>query len=1002
VESDVQLPGATYTFPLSFAQQRLWFHYVLEPDNPAYNIPYLFRLTDRLVPEVLQQAVDLLVERHESLRTSFAVRDGEPVQIVHARRPVRVERIDLSSAEDAENKAAELLAQLARRPYRLEDGLLLRVTVVDLPGGGQLLGLGMHHIISDFTSCGIFMAELAGAYDAITEGREPRLPELPVQYPDYTVWQQEWLGSGAAENRIRASLEDLAGCETLLALPAQRPRPQVRWYRGRVHEWRLDVGTSAALRAIARANQATLFMTTLAVFNVMLARSTGTTDVMVGAIPSGRSFVDLERTIGFFVNAVPVRTRFEPAATFREVLDCTRTASLAALARGDIPFDILTRRLGLAGSLSHNPLVQVAFVLHHVRGLEVTIGGRRVLATEIDNRTAKFDLTMCVFDHVDELQCLLEYDSDLFSETTIRAMADSFSALCAELAAQGADVPYRALAMAGPEAHEPPLRPVVDGDGEARTGVWSRAAEDPSRPAVGDCSYGEVVARADALARVLRAAGVARTTPVAVAADSGADLLVSVLGTLAAGGVVTLLREDARDDDIRALLDDLAQPLVVSSPGRLAALRALGALCVELPRAAETGSGAPPPTPGPGDPVFLEAVDGGFLTVGHEALAAAVHRMEQDLDLRAEDRLLVAGGTGCLDTVVTMLAALNAGGVVLSDPAGEPRPEFIGSGATVFRCPPWWPDPLPGHDAGPLRVVSVDGVAPARLRDATAARTGVTLVEHYRPEGLTLPVARLDRLDPGAGGLPIRLLDDDMRTPPRGVPGRIHVVDPPADGYLDEPARTAERFRPDPRGSSGRVFRTGDFGRIGDEGLEILGSDHVNAPGGARTFPADVRRVLVSHPAVRDATVSVERGPDGAATGFAAVVDAGSPPLVQADELRKFVADVAPRRMRPVRLVVGEAANEPDAAEAPAGSAAKPAGDDLEARIHRVWARLLDRRDFGVTDDFFVIGGHSLLATRLAFELSDELGVNLPVRAAFSSSTIAKMADLVRDKGRTE
>ncbi len=382
--------------PLSFAQQRLWFIHQMEPESPAYNMPFALRLKGALDPALVERSLAEVVRRHETLRTVFPVVDGEPVQVVREEGDVRLPVTDLRALPEGEREDAvrRHAAEEALRPFDLAAGPLLRSSLLHTADEEWVLLFTLHHVVGDGWSMGVLAAEVSELYTALSEGRGPRLPELPVQYADYAVWQRSWLSGGVLEAQLAWWREQLAGAPPLLELPTDRPRGTLRGWEGRSVELALPGETGAALAALSRREGATLFMTLLAAWQLLLARWSGQDDVSVGTPIAGRTRKETEPLIGFFVNTLVLRTHLPRALTFRGLLRRVRETTLGAYQHQDVPFERLVEELAGERSLTHAPLFQVMLALHDDAGAELALGDAVVEAAPVEASTAKFDLRL--------------------------------------------------------------------------------------------------------------------------------------------------------------------------------------------------------------------------------------------------------------------------------------------------------------------------------------------------------------------------------------------------------------------------------------------------------------------------------------------------------------------------------------------------------------------------------------------------------------------------------
>ncbi|MGW2090505.1 condensation domain-containing protein, partial [Streptomyces sp. NPDC001880] len=413
---------------VSYAQQRMWFLHQLEPDSASYNVPAAVLLRGSLDVERLRAALKTVGRRHEVLRTVFAEVDGRPVQVIHAEPLVDFREAEVSGGDGVQAVAERLAAELAARPFDLERGPLTRWALATVGEGEHLLALTMHHIVSDGWSVGVLLREVQAAYVGEV------LPELPVQYADFAVWQREWLASGVLEEQLVHWRTALDGAPPVLELPADFPRPAVPSYRGAHLRTHIDGDTAARLGELARDHGATLFMVLQAVYAALLARRAGQEEVVVGVPVANRSRTETESLIGFFVNTLPVRTRVEAGETFTGLLARVRDTSLEAFAHQDVPFERLVEELAPDRDLARNPIFQAMFALQNAPRTGVAMDGVELTQLAVEDGTAKFDLMMLVDESGSTLDVSLEYATDLFAEGTARAVLDDFVRACRVLA----------------------------------------------------------------------------------------------------------------------------------------------------------------------------------------------------------------------------------------------------------------------------------------------------------------------------------------------------------------------------------------------------------------------------------------------------------------------------------------------------------------------------------------------------------------------------------------
>jgi acyl carrier protein len=417
--------------PLSFAQQRLWVLDQMEPANPLYNIPRGLRMKGRLDVSALQRALHKIVQRHESQRTRFAVRSGNPVQVIAPHGELEMSERDLTgiAAPIREAEALRMAREEAQQRFDLAAGPLVRAQLLKLASEDHILLLTMHHIVSDAWSAGIFLSELSELYAAYRQNQPSPLPELAIQYADYAAWQRGWLQGEVLEEQLKYWRRQLHGAPLLLALPTDRPRPRVRSFQGAYASIPLSAELAGSAKEFSQREGVTLFMTLLAAFQALLSRYSGQEQIVIGTDLANRTTMETERLIGFFINLLALRTDLSGDPTFRDLLQRVRETALGAYAHQDMPFDKLVEELQPERSLSHNPLVQVLFVMQNIPRPRRELPGLELMPFEVPITRSKFDLAVFMVESGKDLTSNWLYSTDVFEETTIRRIAAHFETL---------------------------------------------------------------------------------------------------------------------------------------------------------------------------------------------------------------------------------------------------------------------------------------------------------------------------------------------------------------------------------------------------------------------------------------------------------------------------------------------------------------------------------------------------------------------------------------------
>ncbi len=579
--------------PLSFAQQRLWFVEQLAPGTPAYNVPALVRLDGALDAGALRRSLEEVVRRHEGLRTRFALVDGEPVQAVAPAQPLALAVEEVAG----EDEARRVFADEARRPFDLAGEALFRFRLLRAAPDEHLLLLVVHHVVADGWSLGVLFREIAALYPAFAENRPSPLPEPALQYADFALWQRGWMRGEVLDRQLAFWREKLAGAPTVLELPTDFPRPATQSFRGEVHRFVLPAELAERVHALARREGATPFMALLAAFQALLARYARQDEVVVGSPIAGRTRVEVEGTIGNFVNALPLRADLSDDPSFRALLGRVREATLGAYHHQDVPLERVVEELRLTRDLARNPLFQAVFVLQNAPMERADLPGVSLRLELGDTGTAKFDLTLTLEETPDGLRGRLEYATDLFSRDTAVRFAGHFGVLL-DAATAHPDAPVSTLPVLTRSERGTLLRAPLRMSPHPRPTLHERfretAARFPRAVAVtsGDerLTYADLDAGSDRLAAELRARGVGPESLVGLCMERGAGLIVGILGILKAGGAYVPLDPSLPVDRLAFLLADSGVRVVVAEERTRGALPEFGGEVVVAPSPA-TGDG---------------------------------------------------------------------------------------------------------------------------------------------------------------------------------------------------------------------------------------------------------------------------------------------------------------------------------------------------------------------------------------------------------------------------
>ena len=895
-----------FVFPTSFAQRRLWFVHQLEPESPSYNVTRALWLSGNLEVPALERSLATIVARHEALRTTFRPADGEPVQVVAPDWKLELPMADCSAvaAVDREAEVQRLIQEEVRRPFDLERGPLLRARLIRLAPDEHVLILVVHHIVFDGWSAGVLSRELSECYRAFSTGEAPQLPELPVQYADYAVWQREWLTGEAFDRQLVYWRTQLAGAPAVLELPTDFPRPQARSDRGATERRLLSRPLLERLMELSQQEEATLFMTLLAGFQLLLSRYTGQDDIVVGSPIANRTRSELEGLIGFFVNSLPLRTDLSGDPSFRQLLGRVRQMALEAYDHQDLSFERLVEELQPRRSQDRNPVFQVMFTLQNAPRAPLRLPGITLRSLPRRAGTSKFDLTLHTHEVSQGVTASLEYSTDLFESRTITRMLGHLERLLEEVSTDPDQRLSTIPLLMGDERHQVliewnqtdrafPIECCVHQLFE------SQAAERPDAAAVEDGSecltYRELNRRANRVARYLRRRGVGPDVRVGVALERSADLVVALLGVLKAGGAYVPLDPSYPPERLGFMLEDAGVSVLLTragTPPHLAADLSIVGLDSDRGRIeAERDENLENRTSAE-HLAYVMYTSGSSgrpkgIAVPHRAITRLVRNTDY-VQLTSEDRVAQISNASFDAATFEIWGALLNGArlvlidhdVVLSPPdcASEVRERGITAMFLTTALFNRLAATVPGIFATVRHLLfGGEAVDPQSVREVLAHGPPERLLHVYGPteattfatcfevrevaeRAVTVPIGR------PIANTKAYVLDPHLAPVPVGVPGELYLAGPGlARGYLGHPGITAEHFVPNPFETApgaqigGRLYRTGDRVRWRADGtLEFLGrlDDQIKLRG-FRIEPAEIEATLARHPAIGECAVIV-------------------------------------------------------------------------------------------------------------------------------------------------
>ncbi|QRK05610.1 non-ribosomal peptide synthase/polyketide synthase [Archangium violaceum] len=1036
--------------PLSFAQQRLWFIDQLAPGGHTYNVPFFVRLKGSLDVAALQKSFTGLLRRHESLRTTFTLVNGQPVQRIAPEHGfvLPVESLGGVAEGEREEVLRRLAEEEARRAFDLEKGPVIRARLLRVTADDHVLLLSKHHIVSDMWSLTQLERDLSALYQAYVRGEEPALPALPVQYADYAMWQREWLKGEVLEAHLGWWKQQLAGAPPVLELPTDRPRPPVQSARGAARRVMLSPALSGAVKELSSKAAVTQFMTLLAGFHALLARYSGQADIVVGSPISGRNRREVEGLIGFFTNTLALRVDGSGDMSFRELLGQVRESCLGAYAHQELPFEQLVDALQPARDLSRSPLFQVFFVHQgSVPCAALELPGVSASELVVESGVSRFDLMLSVRETPEGWLCIWEYNTDLYEEATVERMAAHYVRLLEGAVAH----PEQKLSALPLMSEEERRRVVVEFND---TGVlyapargvhelfeaWADRRPEAVAVSFGEerLTYGELNRKANRLAHHLRTWGVGPDVPVGLCVKRSLELAVGVLGILKAGGAYVPLDPAYPAERLALMLNASRAPVLLTQKMLEDSLPASEAKRLYLEADESTWAGCSEANPesvsGPEALAYVIYTSG---STGVPKGVAMHHRpllnlMRWQVERSGAKRTLQFSALSFDVSFQELFSTWGAGGelvLIAEEMRLEARAlleKMESSGVERLYLPFVALQNL-------AEVADREGLAPSRLREVITAGeqlrvtpalrgwlgrmkgcvlenqygpTETHVATAYRMEGEPEKWPELPSIGKPIANTSVHLLDGNGEPVPVGVPGELYIGGVAvARGYLHRPELTQEKFVPDVFGVRGeRLYRTGDYARyLADGNIEFLGRRDAQVKvRGFRIELAEVEAALARHPSVKDvAVVAREVGAGGKQLVAYVVGKEGQAP--GAGELKSFLKERLPEYMVPSAFVRLESfpltpSGKVDRKSLPApemeatGTQYVAPRTVMEEVVAGVWAPLLSLGRVGAHDNFFELGGHSLLATQVASRLREVLQLDVPVRLLFESATVAELA----------
>jgi surfactin family lipopeptide synthetase A len=1042
-------PPLVGPIPLSIAQQQVWLHGQLAAGVPLYNEILILERVGPLDQEVLERSFGEIIRRHETLRTTFAVEDGSPAQIIAEHHEMELPVTDLSglTGQNREARVLRIATEEARQPFDLTKGPLIRSRLLRLADRNHILVVTLHTIIADEWSLSILADELATLYEAYSAGESSPLPDLPIQYGDYAHSQREWLEGDVLNRHISYWRKRLAD-PPILELPTDRARPPVQGFRGARESLELSSSLSETLKDLSELEGAPLFVTLLAAFQTLLSRYTGQRDILVGSIVPGREGVSAENLIGLFAHTVLIRTEVETDVTFRELLRHVRDLSQRDCEYQNMPFDRLVGELQMGRELSRNPLFQV--LISFTSAMSAARESWEIVNLDVDGGAAKVDLQLQLYDRADGIFARFTYNTDIFDAATISRMAGHFQRLLEGVVANPDQRLSELPLLTQAETHQllaewndtqtnyPKDRPLhhlfesqVERTPEATAVVFGNER----------LTYRELNRRANQLAHYLVSLGVGPDVLVGILVERSLDMVVGLLGILKAGGSYVPLDPAYPSERIAFMLEDsevavllTQRHLLDSIPDPRARVVVLDADWHEIAKKEDKN---PVHTGGPENLSYVIYTSGSTgkpkgVQIPHRAVVNFLTSMSHTPGMTEADRLLsvttlsfdIAGLEIYLPLIVG--ASVEIVSREVSSDGYQLLSKLASSGATVMQATPvtWRMLIEAGWKGTPNLKILCGGEAISRkLANQLLQRAG-SLWNMYGPTETTIwsTCSRISsEHEPIVIGRPIAntdifILDELLQPVPIGVAGELHIGgEGLARGYLKRPELTAEKFIASPfaQDPDSRLYKTGDLARYRPNGdIECLGRmDHQVKLRGFRIELGDIESALRQHRGVNDAVVVAREDTPGDKHLVAYFVPSQeTPPTV--GELRDFLKEKLPEYMVPSAFVALEAMPltpngkinrralpvPEQTSLAPAESFVAPR-NEIEFQLATIWENVLGVRPIGIRHSFFELGGNSLVAVRLMQRIEQAFGKHLSIATLFQAPTIEQLSVILRQEG---
>lgn len=1048
-----------YHFPLSFAQQRLWLFQQMQPDTTAYNITGALRFSGKLDTDALQRAIRSIMLRHEILRTTFRQLQGEPVQWVQADIEFQLEQHTVrgDNLQQQLNDCRKIAEQMAQHVFDLCSGPLIKLRLLSLDEHETVLLSVVHHIISDGWSMGVFVNELMQFYTAYLQDLgEPELPELSIQYGDYALWQRDWFIGERRSSQLQYWQQQLKGLPALITLPTDFPRPAVQGYQGATTIVQLSEVVTSDLRALANQYNVTLNMVLLSVYFLLLHRYSQEQDLVVGTPVANRNQHELEGLIGFFANTLVLRVNVEPGLSFNELLQTVKATSLTAFEHQDCPFEQLVDALSPERSLSYAPIIQTLFSFQAAPDQSFSLPGVEISQLQLERNNAQFDLALMAIDNVDSIDLEFGYNTDLFKAKTVSAMVRHFQTVCAALAVDPS-LPCGSVPLMQTDEMQSVLsawnqsQTVTPANCNVLAEIDQQTRLNPRAIAVvcgqQSLNYIELQQQSQHIARLLIKAGVGQGDLVGLCVESGVEMLVAMLAIIRAGAAYVPLDPYYPEQRLQLIVECagirhlLSQHHLKTSLEALSRQRQLSCLYIDELLQAETINISLPVIRGE-QLIYMIFTSGSTgvpkgAAIQHQSFANLVLNWYiSKFDLSAAQSTLICTSISFDLTQKNFFAPLVTGGTVYFNPQRDYDPSVLLE--LIEQHQIGWINTTPSAfypltDAAIQQPASLNSLRYVFLGGETislqrmqpwldSARQTTRIVNSYGPTESTdvcmyFDIETVDDyldktvpLGVAIDNVRLYVVDQALNPLPCGVPGELCIGGVGVGvGYLNDTARSAERFLPDPFSEQpgSRLYRTGDLVKFSTEqGFEFLGrSDHQVKLRGFRIDLGEIELCLSAHQSVINAVAMVRTDASHNSVLTAYLVSGSALDL---KNLRDELAAQLPHYMVPQQwLIVDEfpltASGKVDrqalaerGAHVIEDAADRQAPEnDIEVTLLEIWQDVLQVSEIGTRHNFFDLGGHSLSAVQIVSRVKQAFNLDIPISVVFEKPTIIEQSEWI-------